>query len=370
MTGTLALPGGPLGVAVNPKSGVVYVADWYGSRIFVVSADGSKIETEIQVGASPSGIAVTPDGATILVANREGNSVSLVDAATATETVKIPVGEHPFGITLDETGTRAYTANVMSNDVSVIDVAGRREFGRVTTGERPYVVALTATRGFVTDQYSNTVTVFNLKTLTNVAAIEVGDHPEGIAASRDGSRLYVTNWGSNTLGVIDATTLKVIKDIPGAGRPTLVRGLFAVARASERAVLWHSHTCFFRQNASLSPLWERLGVGVAPPASEGSGSPNHPHLQLLPTSSMDLGQARDPLGRRAGQCIPRDGRTSRQAARETDTRPPYDTSDTAPLPCRSIRPSSSSSSSVVWTMRTLRPAARARSSVPMGVGLR
>ena len=58
------------------------------------------------------------------------------------------------------------------------------------------------------------MTVFNLKTLTNVAAIEVGDHPEGIAASRDGSRLYVTNWGSNTLGVIDATTLKVIKDIP------------------------------------------------------------------------------------------------------------------------------------------------------------
>ena len=246
---------------------MVYVADWYGSRIFVVSADGSKIETEIQVGASPSGIAVTPDGATILVANREGNSVSLVDAATATETVKIPVGEHPFGITLDETGTRAYTANVMSNDVSVIDVAGRREFGRVTTGERPYVVALTATRGFVTDQYSNTVTVFNLKTLTNVAAIEVGDHPEGIAASPRRQPPLRDQLGLQHPRRHRRDDAEGDQGHPGAGRPTLVRGLFAVARASERAVLWHSHTCFFRQNASLSPLWGevRSGGGSASP---------------------------------------------------------------------------------------------------------
>ena len=89
-----------------------------------------------------------------------------------------------------------------------------RETGRVATGQRPYVIAFAAGKGFVTDQYSNTVTVFDPASLKKVAAIDVGDHPEGIAASRDGSRLYVTNWGSNTLGVIDATTLKVIKDIP------------------------------------------------------------------------------------------------------------------------------------------------------------
>lgn len=213
VTGTLALPGGPLGIAVNPKSGAVYVADWYGSRIFVVSPDGARLDTEIQVGASPSGIAVTPDGATLLVANREGDSVSVVDVATARELQKIPVGQHPFGITLDAEGARAYTANVTSNDVSVIDVPGRHEIGRVTTGERPYVIALAGPRGFVTDQYSGTVTVFNLKTLTNVAAIEVGDHPEGIAASRDGRTLTVANWGSNTLSLIDATTLKVTGEI-------------------------------------------------------------------------------------------------------------------------------------------------------------
>jgi YVTN family beta-propeller protein len=58
------------------------------------------------------------------------------------------------------------------------------------------------------------VSVFNLQTLTSVATVEVGDHPEGIAATRDGTALVVANWGSNTLSLLDATTLKVTKEIP------------------------------------------------------------------------------------------------------------------------------------------------------------
>ncbi|WP_375462549.1 beta-propeller fold lactonase family protein [uncultured Methylobacterium sp.] len=211
----LALPGGPLGIAVNPRTGAVYVADWYASRLFVLvpGEAGLRLDGEIAVGASPSGIAVTPDGATLLVANREANSVSLVDAATRRETRVVAVGQHPFGITIDPQGQRAYTANVTGDDVSVIDLAQAREVGRVRTGTRPYVVALAGGRGFVTDQYSGTVTAFDLATLQPVGRVEVGDHPEGIAASADGRALYVANWGSNTLSVIDAAALKVTRAI-------------------------------------------------------------------------------------------------------------------------------------------------------------
>ncbi|WP_431310998.1 beta-propeller fold lactonase family protein [Methylobacterium nigriterrae] len=221
VTGTLPLPGGPLGIACNPASGTVYVADWYGKRLFVLTPkDGTLVpDGEIAVGASPSGIAVSLDGATLLVANREADTVSVIDAASRRETKVIPVGKHPFGITLDAEGKRAYTANVLSDDVSVIDVAAGREIGRVKTGERPYVVALARGRGFVTDQYTASVTVFDLATLKPERAIDVGDHPEGVAASRDGSRVYVANWGDNTVSVIDADTLGVTNDIPVGDGP-------------------------------------------------------------------------------------------------------------------------------------------------------
>ncbi|CAO4170589.1 beta-propeller fold lactonase family protein [Methylorubrum populi] len=232
VTGSLDLPGGPLGIGVNPKSGEVYVADWYGARVFVLSpsADGLKREGEIATGQSPSGIAVTPgqspsgiavtpDGATLLVANRESDSVSIIDVANRRETRRVPVGQHPFGLTLSADGRFAYTANVVSNDVSAIDVAAGRETGRVATGQRPYVIALAAGRGFVTDQYSNTVTVFDPVTLRKLAAIDVGDHPEGIAATRDGKTVVVANWGDNALSLIDTSSLTVTGTIETGDGP-------------------------------------------------------------------------------------------------------------------------------------------------------
>ncbi len=217
----LKLPGGPLGIGVDPRAGTVYVADWYAARVLVLRPEGGRLvaDGEIAVGKSPSGLAVTPDGTTLLVANREADSVSVVDIAARREVARIPVGKHPFGLTLDAEGRRAYTANVTGDDVSVIDVPARREIGRVKTGERPYVVALAGGRGFVTDQYANSVTAFDLATLEPLRAIDVGDHPEGIGADREGRFLYVANWGSNTLGVIDARTLTVVREIPTGDGP-------------------------------------------------------------------------------------------------------------------------------------------------------
>jgi YVTN family beta-propeller protein len=214
------LPGGPLGVAVDPNGTTVYVADWYGHRLFVLTErDGAMVpDGEIAVGASPSGIAVSPDGATLYVANREADTVSVVDAKTRRETNVIPVGQHPFGITLDAVAGRAYTANVTGDDVSVLDLAAGREIGRVPTGRRPYVIALSGGRGFVTDQYAGSVTAFDLETLKPLGDVDVGDHPEGIAADADG-RLVVANWGDNTLSVLDGGTLKVLKTIPTGNGP-------------------------------------------------------------------------------------------------------------------------------------------------------
>ena len=80
-------------------------------------------------------------------------------------------------------------------------------------GLRPYAVALTQGRGFVTDQYGGTVSVFDLATLAPIKRIEVGDYPEGIAATADGRRIIVANWESNTLSIIDAEAMKVVGEV-------------------------------------------------------------------------------------------------------------------------------------------------------------
>ncbi|CAN0588392.1 unnamed protein product, partial [Ectocarpus sp. 12 AP-2014] len=188
---------------INPVSGVVYVADWYEDRIFVVT-DGA-LTAEWPTGDSPSGVAVTPDGLTILSADRDSNQVSIFDADGIRRAV-VKVGERPFGVTIDGDGRLAYTANVGSNDVSVIDIGAGETMATIPVGQRPYEVALAGGKGFVTNSYGDSVSVFDIASRTVLDEIEVGEYPEGIDASRDGARVYVANWMTDTLSIIDTGT--------------------------------------------------------------------------------------------------------------------------------------------------------------------
>jgi YVTN family beta-propeller protein len=208
----IKLPGGPLGIAVHPSGNPVYVADWYGARLWVVNPQAGLIG-EIPAGDSPSGIAVTPDGTKVLSADRDSNQVTVADTETLAVLARVPVGIRPFGITIDPEGRHAYTADVGSNTVTVIDIATATALAQIPTGERPYAVALAGGKGFVTNQYADTVTVFDLASLAPIGRIDVGEYPEGIDISRDERSVIVANWFSNTLSVIDVDTLTVTREI-------------------------------------------------------------------------------------------------------------------------------------------------------------
>lgn len=206
---TLDVGGGPLGIAAHPVKPEIYVADWYFHKVAVIDGVGLNKVAEIGTGESPSGLAVTPDGKLLLSADRDSNQVSIIEIESRKVVATVPVGERPFGVTVDAEGRRAYTANVGSDDVSIIDLAGRKVIGTVKTGRRPYAVALAQGKGFVTDQYIGTVTVFDTATLQPLKTIEACDHPEGIEADAAGLQVYVACWGDNLLLKIDAKSLEI-----------------------------------------------------------------------------------------------------------------------------------------------------------------
>ena len=53
------------------------------------------------------------------------------------------------------------------------------------------------------------MTAFDPATMKKLGTVDVGDHPEGIAATRDGTTIVVANWGDNSLSLIDPTSLTV-----------------------------------------------------------------------------------------------------------------------------------------------------------------
>jgi YVTN family beta-propeller protein len=67
----------------------------------------------------------------------------------------------------------------------------------------------------VTNQNTANVSVIDTSSNTVVATITVGTTPVGVAASPDGTRIYVVNQAANTVSIINTATNTVVGTLPG-----------------------------------------------------------------------------------------------------------------------------------------------------------
>ena len=119
----------------------------------------------------------------------------------------------------------AYITNsgAAANTVSVIDLATNTVIALpIMGGANPFGVAVTpdGTRVYVTNDGSDTVSVISTATNTVIGLpIAVGDGPQGVAVTPDGLRVYVANFNSNNVSVIDTATNTVIATVAVGTNP-------------------------------------------------------------------------------------------------------------------------------------------------------
>lgn len=219
---TIKSPGSPFGVAIA-RNGRLFVADWNGSHVSVVEADGGEAATAVQVGRAPAHILLTPDEKLLFVANRESDSVSVIRTADLTVVATVPVGRAPFAMALSPDATRLYVGNVQSGTVSVIATATFEVVGALQSGAMPYGAAVMddGSRVLVTNQQAGTVAVLSDRGAPR-PQIKVGAYPEGVGIAADGIRCYVANWFSDDVSVIDLATLKEVRRVKVPGGPRAV----------------------------------------------------------------------------------------------------------------------------------------------------
>ena len=89
--------------------------------------------------------------------------------------------------------------------MTVVDAWGMSPIGLLQVGVSPQKLAVTpdGSRVFVTNKGSNTVTVINTLTNTIIGTVNVGKAPLDVAVSLDGSLAFVSNKDDGTISVID-----------------------------------------------------------------------------------------------------------------------------------------------------------------------
>jgi YVTN family beta-propeller protein len=119
----------------------------------------------------------------------------------------------------------AYITN-QENSVAVMDTATDTVIATVSVGSGPYglVVNPAETRVYVTNYFSDTVSVIDTATQKVTATVPVGKGPTGITLTQ-GTEMVIMNSIDHTVSVIDATTNGVTATTP-VGEETIALGPF------------------------------------------------------------------------------------------------------------------------------------------------
>jgi YVTN family beta-propeller protein len=238
ITTTVAGLDGPQGVAYDPDTKTVYVANELRClaeatvcTVSVIDANPAHTSTYDTITATVTGI-TTPtevaydrDAQRVYVTDQNGNAVAMIDANPADTsthnkvTATVTGVPQPLGLAYDPDTKSVYVAERFNAEVPVIDAnpADTSTYNKITAGivglDNPYGVAYDpdAKTVYVTSFAGNEVFVFDANpadtgTYNKITATLGGfDGPSGLAYDPDTKNVYVTNEsGGTTVSVVDA----------------------------------------------------------------------------------------------------------------------------------------------------------------------
>lgn len=257
----------PVGIATSPDGSRVYVAEQESNQLGVFDATSGERVAAVPVGTEPTDVVLTPDGDIAFVSIHEDGNVAVVETTGYTLVATIPIGgpDDPAGLAITKDGATLYALNYNSGTMAVIATATREvtatvplERGVILMDLAPddataYIASFLEDRMLVVDLGALTVTgslsartaldvavtsggdfayvleplsdralVAELATLTVVTGIPVGVAPAAAQLSPDGSVLYVTNFGSGDITVLDPVNHSALGSIPVGAGPLLI----------------------------------------------------------------------------------------------------------------------------------------------------
>jgi len=198
------------------------VANKAEATVSLIDVASGEVKATLPTGVGPHEVAVSPDGRRAVIADygtgeAPGGTLTLIDVAAAKVVSTIDLGEYrrPHGMAWPAEDSLFVTAEAQKALLRVDPGAGKVARAYPTGQEISHmvVVAPDASRAFVTNIGSGTVTAIDLAAGKKLADVATGEGSEGIAMTPDGSRVWVTNRAADTVSVIDAASLEVVETL-------------------------------------------------------------------------------------------------------------------------------------------------------------
>lgn len=254
---------------------------WVGCRgtnyVDVVDGIEGGVLSRIETQPGPSKVLFSPDGNTAYVNHILSPTVTVIDVPSQT-VVDIITGlaaVFSSDMMLDATGTRLWVAHKMTGQVSVIDLVSRSVIDILFTGPETnhpnFAIVNGTTFAYVTVAAENSTKVYRQDTSASTpvfikAIRNSGIEPHPVWPSPDNTRMYVALQHSDSLDIIDTSSLSVIDTLHiGQDSQSVVYVAGAVPSNISESV--------WRSNLGRQGLSEQVVNFIVPIESNATESP-------------------------------------------------------------------------------------------------
>jgi len=170
-------------------------------------------------------------------------------------------------IAVDPSANRVYASHATL--VEVVDTTSGKVVGQIPQlhGVHGVAVAPEFGKGFITNGQSNSVTIFDLKTLAKVGEPQTGQNPDSVCFEPVTKHIFTFNGKSNDSTAIDPKTNEVIKSFALGGKPEECQPdgtgkMYVNLEDSSEIVEFDAAKTTILRHASLSPCDSPSGLAI------------------------------------------------------------------------------------------------------------
>lgn len=197
-----------------------------------------------------------------VVSSRGANIVTIFDKVSGHVVGVVPTGASPAGVVLDPVLRRAYVAIAGEDTIEAVDLLEGTVIDgqRITAGDSPLELALTSDgkKLLSVNSGSNTMSILDSSSLIETNRLQVGAGPQSVLIDRTGRRAYVFSTLSNTISVVDIDSGAVAATVATESAP--VRG--QLDRAGKRLYVLHRSSPYLSVIDPVSlAVVQRVNVG-------------------------------------------------------------------------------------------------------------
>ena len=233
---SLSLGDLPLNIAVSPSGKMLAVANNGQSdqSIQLIDADNQTVLDSLPVEKAWIGLIFSDNSKTLYVSGGNDNWILKLavdnNRLNPLDTIRIgapwPEKIAPAGITLDDKRKVLYAVTTENSSLYVVDFAAKTEARRFPLGAEGYTCLLSHDRKtlYISCWGCDKVQVFDTEKRQFTGSIAVGDNPNDMCLSKDGSHLFVANANDNTVSFIDLNQRRVIEILNAALYPEALPG--------------------------------------------------------------------------------------------------------------------------------------------------